>query len=66
MKQIARRNRLMPWYIGIAIVLAAVGYLGYHIFYVGCEAPTFVQLMALIALPVIYLGLMYLTLTSQE
>lgn len=66
MKQISRSNRLLSWYIGIALVLVAVIYLGYETFYVGCEAPTIVELIVLIALPVIYLALMYLTLTSQE
>lgn len=60
------RNRLIPWYIGIAIVLVAVSYLGYHIFFIGCETPTIIELIVLIGLPVVYLGLMYLTLTSQE
>jgi hypothetical protein len=66
MNETAPRNRLMPWYIGIAIVLVAVCYLAYQIFFIGCEASTFVELIALIVLPVVYLGLMYLTLTSQK
>lgn len=66
MEKPARRNRLLPWYIGIAIVLVAIVFLGYHIFFVGCETSTAVELIALIVLPVVYLGLMYLTLTSQE
>ncbi len=66
MYQIARRNRLMPWYIGLIIVLAAVAYVGYQIFYGGCPAPTGTELIVLIIIPVIYLGLMYLTFVSQE
>ncbi|HBK08340.1 MAG TPA: hypothetical protein DDZ81_21235 [Acetobacteraceae bacterium] len=67
MTQIAGRNRLIPWYIGIAIVVAAVGYIGYEMFFGGgCPAPTFVELIVLIILPVVYITLMYLTLVSQK
>jgi uncharacterized membrane protein len=66
MNQIVRRNRLLPWYIGIAIVLLSVIYVGYEMFVGGCPAPTFVELVVLIIIPVVYLVLMYLTLTSQE
>jgi hypothetical protein len=61
-----RRNRLLPWYIGIAVVLAAVIYVGYQMFGLGCPAPTIVELIVLIIIPVVYLGLMYLTFVSQE
>ncbi|MFY9735432.1 MAG: hypothetical protein WAL02_09915 [Rhodoplanes sp.] len=66
MNQGVRRNRLMPWFIGIAVILAAVFYVGYQMFFVGCPAPTFVELGVLIVIPVVYLALMYLTLISQE
>ena len=60
------RNRLLPWYIGIVIILLAVIYVGYQMFFVGCAAPTAVELIVLIIVPVVYLVLMYLTFTSQE
>jgi hypothetical protein len=62
----ARRNRLLPWYIGIAIVLAAVIYIGYQMYVTACAAPTIAILMVLVVIPVVYLALMYLTLVSQK
>lgn len=66
MNQAKRRNRLMPWYIGIVIILAAVIYVGYEIIYVGCPAPPVISVGALIIIPLVYLVLMYLTLVSQD
>jgi len=66
MNQIVRRNRLTPWYIGIAIVLVAVGYVGYQMTATDCGIPTPRLFIVLAVIPVVYLGLMYLTLTSQE
>jgi hypothetical protein len=66
MNQAARRSRLLPWYIGIVIVLLAVVYVGYQMFAGACPAPTIVELGVLIVIPVIYLVLMYLTFASQE
>jgi hypothetical protein len=66
MAQTIRRNRLLPWYIGIAIVIAAEIYVGYEMFYVGCPAPVLLEVAMLIVIPVVYLTLMYLTFVSQE
>ena len=66
MVQAIRRNRLLPWYIGITIVIAAEIYVGYQMFYVGCPAPVLLELAMLIVIPAVYLGLMYLTFVSQE
>lgn len=66
MTEIARRPRLLPWYIGMAVIVLAVAYVGYQMFFVGCPAPTFVELMVLIVIPVVYLALMYLTFVSQK
>jgi hypothetical protein len=66
MSQTARRNRLLPWYIGIAIIVAAELVVGYQMFYVGCPAPVLLELAMLIVIPVVYLVLMYLTFISQE
>jgi hypothetical protein len=66
MNQIVCRNPLLPWYVGIAVILAAVVYVGYQMFFVGCPAPTFVELGVLVIIPVVYLALMYLTFKSQE
>ncbi len=62
----ARRQRLLPWYIGIVIVLLGVIYVGYQMLGAACPAPTIVELIVLVAIPVIYLVLMYLTFASQE
>ncbi len=66
MNQTVRRNRLLPWYIGIAIVVAAEIIVGYQMFYVGCPAPVLLELALLVVIPVVYLVLMYLTFVSQE
>ena len=66
MNQIVRRNRLLPWYVGIAIIIAAEIIVGYQMFYVGCPAPVLLELAMLVVIPVVYLVLMYLTFVSQE
>ncbi len=61
-----QRNRLTPWYIGIAIILAAVGYVGYQMSTTDCGmTPTFIFLV-LGVIPAVYLVLMYYTFTSQK
>lgn len=66
MAEVARRNRLLPWYIGIAIVILGELYVAYQMFYVGCPAPAMLMLAVLIVIPVVYLTLMYLTFISQD
>jgi hypothetical protein len=66
MPEPANRNRLTPWYIGIGVILAAVIYTGYQMFSGTCPAPTLIEILVLTAIPVVYLALMYLTLTSQR
>jgi hypothetical protein len=61
-----KRNRLSPWYVGLAIILAAVVFVGYQMAASSCPAPIFLELGVLTVVPVVYLVLMYLTLTSQE
>lgn len=61
-----RRNRLRPWYIGMAIVLAAVIFVGYRMWAGNCPAPTILEIGVLVVIPVVYLALMYLTFISQE
>jgi len=60
------RNRLTPWYVGLAVVLAAVIYIGYQWTATACPAPGFIEFGVLVILPVVYLALMYLTLSSQR
>jgi hypothetical protein len=61
-----RNNRLMPWYIGIVIILAAVIFVGYRMGATSCPAPTIIEIGVLTVIPVVYLMLMYLTLISQK
>jgi hypothetical protein len=66
MNAIVRRNRLLPWYVGIATIIAAEIVVGYQMFYVGCPAPVLLELAMLVIIPLVYLTLMYLTFVSQE
>jgi hypothetical protein len=59
-------HRLMPWYIGIIIILAAVIWVGYQMWATSCPAPTIIELGVLTVIPIVYLVLMYLTLVSQK
>lgn len=47
-------------------MLAAVIYLGYQWTATECPAPTFIEFGVLVILPVVYLVVMYLTLSSQR
>ena len=58
------RNRLLPWYIGVAILAVFEFYAGFRLVDEG--AAEFAQTASLIAIPAVYLTLMYLALTSQE
>jgi len=66
MNQVVHRNRLAPRYIGIAVVLAAVIYVGYQMWAGSCPAPTIIEIGVLTVIPAVYLALMYLTFVSQE
>lgn len=61
----ARRDRLMPWYIGLVVILAAVVFVGYRMAASNC-APVPIELGVLVVVPVVYLVLMYLTFVSQK
>jgi hypothetical protein len=66
MAQAAGNGRLVPWYIGIVLVLAAVTFVGYQMWATSCPAPTIIEIGVLTVIPVVYLVLMYLTLISQK
>jgi hypothetical protein len=56
----------MPWWIGLAIILAVVAYLAYRFTFLECGEMTGVlELLVLGILPAVYLALMYITFTSQ-
>lgn len=60
------RNRLTPWYVGLAIILAAVVFVGYRMWANECGVSAGLELIVLAVMPAVYLILMYLTLTSQK
>jgi len=61
-----RRNRMLPWYIGLAIVVVADLWVAYQMYCTACEAPGFVQALVVIVIPVVYLVLMFITFKSQD
>lgn len=61
-----RRNRMLPWYIGLAIVVVADLWVAYQLYCTACEAPGFVQALVVIVIPVVYLALMFITFKSQD
>jgi len=61
-----KRNRLLPWFIGLAIVLVVIGYAGYQMVATSCPVTPPIVLMVLGVVPFVYLALMYLAFTSQE
>jgi len=61
-----KRDRLLPWYIGLVVILAIVIWIGYQMFAVSCPAPSLIEAMVLIIIPAVYLTLMYLTFKSQD
>ncbi len=65
-KVVPKRNRLMPWYIGLVITLVTVLFVGYRMWAGNCPAPTILELGVLAVIPVVYLTLMYLTFVSQK
>jgi len=62
----ARSNRLLPWFVGIVIIAVADIYVGYTFYASKCEAPSLAAFLVLVAVPGVYLVLMYLTFISQE
>jgi hypothetical protein len=65
MPEVKKRNPLLPWFIGLALILAIDGWVAYRMFAQDCPAPGAVEAMVVILLPTIYLVLMYLTFKSQ-
>lgn len=61
-----KRNVLLPWFIGLAIVAVADIWVAYQMFATACQAPGLVQAMVVIVIPAVYLALMYVTFKSQD
>jgi hypothetical protein len=62
------RNPLLPWWIGLAIILAAIAYVGYLFTTMECGPSTAGPLAFVVlgVMPAVYLVLMYVTLKSQS
>lgn len=58
------RSRFLPWFIGLAIIVAADGYLLY--FRTDEGAAELAQQTAMVAIPIVALGLMFLMFKSQK
>lgn len=61
-----RRNPLWAWLIGLVIIAIADTYAWYFLYLTKCEATGLSQFLVLVIMPVVYLGLMYLTLKSKN
>ena len=59
-----QRSRFLPWFIGLAIIIVADGYLLY--FRTNEGAAELAQQSALVVIPIVALGLMFLTFKSQR
>jgi hypothetical protein len=57
------RSRFLPWFIGLAIIIIADGYL---LLRTDEGAPELAQQATLIVIPVVALGLMFLMFKSQK
>ena len=66
MSDAARRNRLLPWYIGVVIIFLRDLYVAYEMFFRGHLTPSMPEVAVLIFIPAVYLVLMYLTFVSQD
>lgn len=62
----AKRNRLIPWFIGLAINLAVVSFVGGRMYAGECPAPSILEIGVLAVVPIVYMALMYLTFVSQD
>jgi hypothetical protein len=60
-----RRNPLLPWWIGLVIIVLAVAYTAYRFACADCGAAALPEFLVLAVVPVVYLVLMFLTLKSQ-
>ena len=60
-----QRGSLLPWYIGLAVIAVVDIFIGYLFYSTKCEATGLAQFLVLVAVPGVYLALMYLTFRSQ-
>ena len=61
-----RRNYLLPWWIGLTIIVAVVAYFAYRFSCMECGHPGgLIEFMILGIIPIVYLTLMYMSFKSQ-
>ncbi len=60
------RNTLLPWYIGIAIIVVLDFWIATQLFSSACQAPGIIGAGVVVIIPAIYIALMYLTFKSQD
>ncbi|WP_119419834.1 hypothetical protein [Desertibaculum subflavum] len=65
MAQASKRQPLLPWIIGVAVVILADIWVVQRMFATDCPAPGIVEAIVVIVIPVVYLALMFLTFKSQ-
>lgn len=63
MKGVLSHARLLPWYVGAAIIAVATGIIG--LFFVDEGAPELAQQAVLVTAPLVYLTLTYLVFRSE-
>ncbi len=61
-----RRDPLLPWWSGLLIILAAVGFVGYRMWATDCQLQGPLVFGVLAIVPIVYLALMFLTFISQD
>jgi hypothetical protein len=59
------RNRFMPWFVGLMVIVACDAYVAYRMYAADCPAPTAVEAIVVVVIPLVYLALAYLTFKSQ-
>lgn len=64
--QSRRRHPLLPWWIGLIIILAAIGYAAFRFSCDDCGAAALPEFLVLAAVPLVYLTLMYLLFRGQS
>ena len=61
-----KRNRLLPWYLGLFVIAVTDYWVATQLFSSACQAPSILAFGVVFVIPAVYLVLMYLTLTSQK
>jgi len=59
------RRRLLPWFIGVGLIVLADIATKIAFFTTDCQAPGIAQFLVLVALPAVYIGLAFLAFKSQ-